>query len=177
MDAVVVPGRSFGPAAGLLMYAGAVAGRRGATVHRHSWSHEPPDPFGAEIDGWVRAEIGPILDAIGGRPLMIGKSLGTYAAGLAAERDLPAVWLTPVMTVSWVPAALRRAGAPCLLVGGTADEFWDGAVARRLSPYVLEVAGADHGLCVPGPLTDSVAVLGRVVTAIEEFLDTVGWPG
>jgi hypothetical protein len=29
---------------------------------------------------------------------------------------------------------------------------------------------------VPGPLTDSVAVLGRVVVAVEEYLDAIGWP-
>jgi hypothetical protein len=54
-------------------------------------------------------------------------------------------------------------------------------VGRRHGPstvaYVLEVEGANHGLYVPGPLTDSIAVLGRVVLAIEEFLETVAWPG
>jgi pimeloyl-ACP methyl ester carboxylesterase len=87
------------------------------------------------------------------------------------------VWVTPVLTMPWVAAALARATAPMLLVGGTADEIWDGALARRLSPYVLEVADADHGMYVPGPLIDSVAVLGRVVASVEEFLDTIGWPG
>ncbi|GAB3944059.1 hypothetical protein GCM10027614_33620 [Micromonospora vulcania] len=62
-------------------------------------------------------------------------------------------------------------------MGGTADGFWDGDAARRLSPYVLEVAGADHGMYVPGPLTESIAVLSRVVVAVETFLDEIGWPG
>jgi hypothetical protein len=26
------------------------------------------------------------------------------------------------------------------------------------------------------PLTDSIAVLNRVVLAVEEFLDTISWP-
>jgi hypothetical protein len=56
-DAVVVPGGRFGPAAGLLLYAGSVADRRGATVHRHSWSREPMDPFEREVEGWVCAEL------------------------------------------------------------------------------------------------------------------------
>jgi hypothetical protein len=176
-DAVVVPGGAFGPAAGLLMYAGAVAERRGATVHRHSWSQEPPNPFEPEIEGWVRAEVTPPLDAVGGSPLLIAKSLGTNAAMLAAERSLSAVWLTPILTVPWVAAALGRASAPFLVVGGTADAMWDGALARRLSPYVLEIEGADHGLYLPGPLTDSIAVLGRVVAGMDEFLDAIDWPG
>jgi hypothetical protein len=35
---------------------------------------------------------------------------------------------------------------------------------------------AEHGLQVPGPLTASMEVLGRVVAAMEEFLDAIGWP-
>jgi pimeloyl-ACP methyl ester carboxylesterase len=173
-DAVVVPGAIFGPAAGLLMYAAAVAERRGVTVHRHSWSGRPPQPSGPDIEGWVGAEVGPLLDAVGGRPLLIAKSLGTNAASLAAERSLPAVWLTPILTAPWITAALGRATAPLLLVGGTADPMWDAAQARRLSPHVLEVEDADHGMYVPGPLTDSIAVLGRVVTAMAVFLDAIG---
>jgi hypothetical protein len=174
-DAVVLPGGSFGPGAGLLMYAGAVAGSRGAAVHRHWWSSDPPDPAVPAVEDWVRAEVVPVLDRLGGRPLLIGKSLGTTAAGLAAERALPAVWLTPLLTLPRVSAALGRAKAPFLLVGGTADPYWDSAAARRLSPHVLEVGGADHGMSVPGPVAGSVAILGRVVAAMEEFLDAVGF--
>lgn len=176
-DAVVIPGRAFGPAAGLLMYAGVVAERRGATVHRHWWSQPPSHPFEPPIESWVGDQIGPLLDRLGGSPLLIGKSLGTNAATLAAERSLPAVWLTPILTVPWVVAALARATAPLLLVGGTGDALWDGAEARRLSPHLLEVRDADHGMQVPGPVGESVAVLGRVLTAIDEFLDAIAWPG
>jgi len=176
-DAVVVPGGRFGPAAGMLMYAGDVAERRGATVHRHSWSQAPADPFEPPIEGWVHNEIAPLLDTVGGTPMLIAKSLGTNAAALAAERSLPAVWLTPLLTVPWVAGALARATAPFLLVGGTADRLWDSALAARLSPHVLEIENADHGMAVPGPLTESIAVLSRIVTAIEQFFDTVGWPG
>jgi hypothetical protein len=176
-DVVVVPGARFGPAAGMLMYATAVAERLGATVHRHSWSQPPPKPFQPDVEGWVREEIGPLLDAVDGRPLLIAKSLGTNAAALAAQRGLPGVWLTPLLTAPWVAAALSRATAPFLLVGGTADEMWDGGLARRLTPHVLEVHQADHGMCVPGPLTDSIVVLGRMVAAIQEFLHAIGWPG
>lgn len=175
-DAVVVPGGGFGPMAGLLMYAGLVADRRGAAVHRHSWTGEPSDPFAPGIEDWVRAQLVPLLDAVDA-PLLIAKSLGTNAAALAAERGLPAVWLTPVLTVPWIATAMDRATAPFLLVGGTADPMWNGDLARRLSPYVLEVEGADHGMQLPGPLIDTIAVLGRVVIEMEGFLDAIGWPG
>jgi hypothetical protein len=176
-DAVVVPGAMFGPAAGMLMYAGAAAERPGVTLHRHWWSEQPPKPFQPHVEGWVRGQAGPLLDAVGGSPLLIAKSLGTNAAVLAAERGLPGVWLTPILTAPWVAAALSRATAPFLLVGGTADEMWDGALARRLTPHVLEIQDADHGMYVPGPLTASIGVLGRMVAAVQEFLDAIGWPG
>jgi hypothetical protein len=176
-DAVVVPGRMHGPTSPLPWFAAEVAERRGATVHRHSWTQEPPAPFEPPVEQWVCDEVTPLLDKLGGRPLLIAKSLGTNTAALAAERSLPAVWLTPVLTVPWVAAALARATAPFLLVGGTADSIWDGALARRLTPHVLEVPDADHGMVVPGPLTDSIAVLSRLVVAVEEFLDEIAWPG
>jgi hypothetical protein len=172
-DAVVVPGRMYGPAAPLLMYPSVLAERQGLTVHRHNWSGEPPQPFDPEVVGWIEGEVAPLLDRVGGRPLLIGKSLGSHATGLAADRTLPAVWLTPLLTAPWVVSALERATAPFLLIGGTADEVWDAETAHRLTPHVLSVSDADHGMFVPGPLTDSITVLARVVNAIEQFLATI----
>jgi hypothetical protein len=173
-DAVVIPGRLFGPGAPLPMYTGNLAESRGATVHRHEWSSTPPEL--ADPVPWVAAEVTPLLDKLGGRPLLIGKSLGTCAAGAAAERDLPAVWLTPLLHHPPVVAALSRATAAFLLIGGTGDPAWDGEVARRLTPHVFEVPDADHGMYVPGGLTASIAVLSQVVEATAEFLDEICWP-
>ncbi|MGC5018724.1 alpha/beta hydrolase [Micromonospora sp. DT47] len=92
------------------------------------------------------------------------------AAPLAADHGLRAVWLTPLLRLPEVVDALGRATAPFLLVGGTADTAWDGEVARRLTPHVLEIPDADHGMMVPGPLARSAEVLGRVCTAVEEFV-------
>jgi len=86
------------------------------------------------------------------------------------------VWLTPVLTDEPTAAALRRSAAPCLLIGGTADKVWDGRVARSLTPHVLQIEGADHGMFVPGPLSQSAAVLGQVTTTVENFLDHQVWP-
>lgn len=66
-------------------------------------------------------------------------------------------------------------GIPLLMYAGDVAER-NGDLARRLSPQVLEVEGADHGMYVPGPLTGSIAVLSHVVVAVEEFLDAIGWP-
>ena len=175
-DIVVLPGGRFGPAAGLLAYSAAVPERRGGTVIRHEWIPPVPDPFQPAAESWVAGEVTSVLDLIEGTPLLIGKSLGSTAAAVAADRGLAAVWLTPLLTMPWVVAALSRCAAPFLLVGGTADDLWDGAVARRLSAHVCEVDGADHGMMVPtGPLADSVTALGTVLDAIDTFLDAIGW--
>jgi len=67
---------------------------------------------------------------------------------------------------------LQRAAGPC----GTADQFWDRQAARAITPHVVEIDGADHGMLVPGRLAASAAVLGHVITAVEDFLDRVVWP-
>jgi hypothetical protein len=168
----------FGPHAPLLMYTADAAQRRGARVWSISWSRpdELPTLDLASRGSWVRSDAEPALEAAGEGALVIAKSLGTYAAPLAADRRLPAIWLTPVLTDSWVVDGLRRATAPLLVVGGTADPLWHGDVARELTPYVLEVPGADHGMYVEGPLAHSAEILGQVATAVERFLDDVVWP-
>jgi pimeloyl-ACP methyl ester carboxylesterase len=98
------------------------------------------------------------------------------AAPLVADRGLAAVWFTPLLTDKATVAALRRATGPHLLVGGTADRLWDGEVARSLGPEVIEIDGADHGMIVPGELAASAAVLGKVITAVEAFIDQAVWP-
>jgi hypothetical protein len=85
---------------------------------------------------WVRER----LEAAGDHALVVGKSLGCYAAPAV---DSPAVWLTPNLGDGALVAAMR--GKTQLLVGGTADPMWNGNAARELGE-VLELEGADHGL-------------------------------
>jgi hypothetical protein len=165
---VVVPGRMFGPFSPLLLYASLVFEARGGAIQPVSW--DPPDDADAE---WVRAQALPAVERHRAT-LIVGKSLGSNAATIAAERDLPGIWLTPLVLDEVVAGALRAAKAPQLLIGGTADPLWDGAVARALSPHVHEVDGADHGLLIPGaPLARSAEVLGGVSTAVEHFADHI----
>jgi hypothetical protein len=177
--AVVVPGLRYSADAPLLMYAGLAVERRGGSVRRIRWT-VPQFGGGDEERAWVAARVGEAVDAVAAAtglaaPLVIGKSLGSLAAPVAADRGLPAVWLTPVLTDAPTVAALRRAASPCLLIGGTADKLWDGRVARSVTPHVLEIGGADHGMLVPGRLSESAAVLGQVIAAVEDFLDHQVW--
>lgn len=176
--AVVVPGLFYSTDGPLLMYAGLAVERRGGSVHRISWT--VPQFGGADERAWVAAQVSEAVDAVAATgvaaPVVIGKSLGSLAASVAADRGLPAVWLTPILTDEPTVAALRRATAPCLLIGGTADKAWDGRIASSLTPHVLQIDGADHGMLVPGRLAESAAVLGQVATAVENFLDRQVWP-
>ena len=109
-----------------------------------------------------------------GRVLLVAKSLGTYAAPLAAERGYDAVWLTPLLQLPSLAEAFAANPARQLLVGGTADDIaWDAAVARDLAARgcdVLEVPGADHALMVPGDVVRGVEVHVEVVRAVDSFL-------
>lgn len=176
MDALILPGSGYSSDGPLLNYARMAATRRGATVSAVAWTgvDAMPQLSTAELEREICAQVRPHLDVLAS-PLIIGKSLGVRAAALAADRDLPAIWLTPVLCYPDGLAALRRASAPFLLIGGTADRLWDSDVAAALSDHVLEIDGADHNMLVPGPMTESALVLGRVVTAIENFLDNVVW--
>jgi hypothetical protein len=179
-EAILIPGGANGPHAPLLMYAADAAEARRAAIRPVYWQNReelntlPEDQWGQ----WVVDQVADTMSAAAPPSvelLLIAKSLGTHAAAIAADQGLPAVWLTPVLTSGWVVDGLRRSTAPFLLVGGTADQLWDPTLARELTPYVLEVEGADHGMYVPGRLAASAAVLGQVATAVEDFLDDVVW--
>jgi len=116
---------------------------------------------------WVEARAEAAAAHAGSVALVIGKSLTTRAAGLAAERNWPAVWLTPLLVDDEVVAGLRRRTAPALLVGGTEDPAWDGAIARELSDDVLELDGANHGLA-------RVDQAQEIVDRVRTFLGRLG---
>jgi hypothetical protein len=182
--AVIFPGAMFGPYTPLLMFAGDATENKGADWIAHEWAAPQEVRSLPEADrfAWVDPQAAAVLDdaAIahpGASTVVIAKSLGTYAAGQAADRGLPAIWLTPLLHDPVLVTALRAATGPFLLVGGTADRAWDSALARDLTPHVLEIEGADHGLYVPGRLAASAEVLGRMATAVEDFLDERVWPG
>lgn len=169
----------LGPHVPVLAYASRAAAVRAARVLPLTWQ-PPKGRSSVDLAPWVADEVTPVLDKLaaalpGVVPLLIGKSLGSHAARVAAERGLPAVWLTPLLQQEPVVTALADCTAPFMLVGGTADPAWDGAVARRLTQHVVEVENADHGMWLPGPLTDSASVLGTIGRAVENFLDEVVW--
>ncbi|MGC1209990.1 MAG: alpha/beta hydrolase [Micromonospora sp.] len=165
--AVLIPGVGYDTRAPLFAYVGEALRRLGFETHEITWQVPRDLPADRTAD-WVREQVTPALE--NGADLLVGKSLGTFATGLAADHGLAAVWLTPLLNHPDIVDALGRATAPFLLVGGTADKLWNGEVARRLSPHVVEIPDADHSMLVPGPLARSAEVLGQVCTAVEDFV-------
>ena len=168
--AVLVPGAGYPPQAPLLFFAGFVLLQHGWRVEHHWW--DPPEmTSGHEVTAWVRAEVEGALPEEG-RTLIVGKSLGTRAAPVAAERGLPAIWLTPLFGKRLVEAYAANP-APQLLIGGTADRVWDGAVAADLEGRgcdVVEIDGADHVMTAAGDAVRGVEMHVEVARAIDSWL-------
>ncbi|MGW1179413.1 alpha/beta hydrolase [Kitasatospora sp. NPDC002543] len=175
--ALIVPGTGYSPARPLLHFARSVLLRHGWTVQELWWQlPEGFDEFAmTDRIAWVERQVAGAVGAEGGAcRLLVGKSLASFAASVAADRNLPAAWLTPVLTIDHVARALRRAGAPTLLVGGAADRLWDGPAADATGHEVLELPGADHGLELPGDPLGSVDALRRVVARLDGFAAALG---
>jgi len=106
--------------------------------------------------------------------MLAGKSLGTLAmAELILERpDLasaPTIWLTPLLKVDRVAAALERLRTPGLVVIGSEDPHHDTGALEALearSHRVLVVAGAHHGLAIDGSAAASAEIPRRLVDAV-----------
>ena len=176
--AVLVPGRGYPPMAPLLFFTGLALLQHGWRVEHHWW-----DPPAYESDEqtitWVRSEVAGALPT-SGRVMVVGKSLGTWATPLAAERELPAIWLTPILDDPALVRPIAANPAPQLLIGGSADELWDSAVARDLASRtctVVEIPGADHIMQRPGDVVGGVQAHVEVVRAIDSWLASGVVPG
>ena len=166
--AVVLPGVRYFSQAPLLWFAREAAQAAGWSVLELS-ERAPGDQEPFE---WMRGRAASALEATSaGTVAVIGKSLGSAAAPLAAERGLPAVWLTPLLVRPDVVAALASSSAPALLVGSTADPTWSDGEQPGGDPIeVLEFDGLDHSLQVDGDPLASLDVLRQVTERIGTFL-------
>lgn len=177
--AILLPGAAYPVEGPLLWFTRDVLNSMGRSVVAVR------DSFGGGDDprAWVEQRAVAALAYLGdtARPMVVGKSISTLAAPLAAERELPAVWLTPLInllrwpTAKFVVDAISRSTAPLLLVGGSVDPAWDGDFARSVrSAEVLEIDGADHSLALPGNALASLEALRRYVEVLRSFAERAG---
>jgi pimeloyl-ACP methyl ester carboxylesterase len=168
---VLLPGARYPTRAPLLWFVREVAIARGYGVLEVL--DEPPageDPF-----AWVRDRA---QRALGHGPseldVVVGKSLSSDVADLAAERGLAAIWLTPLLDRPGIVAALARTTRPTLLVGGTADPTWlPDVLSDNVMLDRLQLEGLDHGLQLPGDPQASLGALKKVVKKVDRFLDAL----
>jgi hypothetical protein len=174
---VLLPGAAYSAQAPLLWFARRAAMDAGRNVVA------VVDTFDRDVDPvrWVEERVEAALAYVRDRdpqPVVIGKSLTSLAGSIAARDGLPAVWLTPMIAAGHeltapAVAGLHAGSAPRLLIGGTADPSWDGAVARSFpSAEIVELEGADHGLEV-ADIATSAANLAAVADAIRRFLESL----
>ena len=165
---VLLPGMQYSTQAPLLWFAREVAAARG-------WSAlEVLDslPEGAEPFGWARDRARRALDRVEAREVVVvGKSIASAAAGLVADRVLPAVWLTPLLNEPRVVDDLSRVSRPALLVGGSADAAWvPDALADSGLLHVVSLDGLDHRLQRPGDPAASLGALRLITERIDRFV-------
>ena len=167
--AVLLPGMQYSTQAPLLWFARSVALSQG-------WSAlEVLDslPEGEEPFGWARDRARRALENVpdAAEVVVIGKSLASGAAGLVADRLVPAVWLTPLLNERRVVDDLGRAARPALLIGGSADDAWvPDALPDHGLLEVVHLDGLDHSLERRGDPMASLDALRAVSARIDRFL-------
>jgi len=110
---------------------------------------------------------------------LIGKSLGTIAMGhLLADpifQKATCIWLTPLLTISWLCSRIEQTHPRSLFVMGTADRFYKPDILKILEHInrgrSLILEGVNHALEIPGDIPKSLIVLNQIMQAVQEFLN------
>ena len=161
--AVLLPGQFYPTRAPVLWFAReAVLAQGWSAIEILGEPGGHPDPLGWERECAERA-----LGHGDAQKLVIGKSLASLLAPQVSERELPAVWLTPLLTDPTVTEGLARARRPTLLIGGTSDRLWQRTeIPDNPALEVLELPGLDHGLQAPGEPQASLDALRQLTDAV-----------
>ncbi|MEU5438938.1 alpha/beta hydrolase [Streptomyces sp. NPDC020719] len=150
--------------------------QHGWTVQELWW--QVPDDFSQVTVynriAWVERQVAQAIDAEAGAcRLLIGKSLGSLACTIAADRNIAAAWLTPCPEHRPSGPCSPGAQAPTPLIGGSGDKLWDSRIAESLHHDVLEVPSADHSLELADDAAGSVDVLRHVVSRMDRFIGSL----
>ena len=169
---VVLPGRGYHPDKPLLAIATQLAVDLGWRVRQVWWQA----PESADVD-WAGAELAAaVVDYDDGGPVrLLAKSLASLAAPAAAQAAYPSCWLTPLLGRADMVEGIGANPAAQLLVGGTADDLWDTAVAATLGTRaaraeLLELPRADHSLNVRGNKNATASAHAEFIRASGRWL-------
>jgi predicted alpha/beta-hydrolase family hydrolase len=167
--AVLLPGQFYPTRAPALWFAReAVLARGWSALELLGEPGEHDDPL-----GWERGRAERALEQTGAaHMLVIGKSMASLLAHEIVARELPAVWLTPLLNERPVLDALAQARRPTLLASGDADPAWRiDQLPANPAIEVLELPGVDHAVQVPGDPLVSIDALRRLTERIGEFVE------
>lgn len=165
---ILLPGASYSTQAPLLWFAAEIGRARGWSVleARTHWNGDG-DALAWGPDLARRCLAAPFIAG----PVLIGKSLASLAAGVAAEQSIPAVWLTPLLDEPAFVTALAKAASPTLLVGGDADACWrPEAIPRSPNIEATAVPDVDHGFSSSRGVSASIEAHDTAARAIDSFL-------
>lgn len=165
-QAIILPGGGYTVDMPVLWYAATALSYLGWTCTRVTWPQQMTRSLVAPI---ATELIGSISHDSPRHLLLVGKSLGTMAMPVAVEHGLPGVWLTPVLVEPSIGILARGFGPDQLLVGGTADPYWDSGVAAETAARVTAIADADHSLQIDGDLDRTLAAIVTMARAISRF--------
>jgi pimeloyl-ACP methyl ester carboxylesterase len=171
--AVVLPGRLGGWMTAAVYYPVLAMLDRGFDALCLDSYQEVPDPSTLRDDAAAAVAAGMAAGRYQ-QVMLAGKSLGTLAmAELILDRPdfagASTIWLTPLLKVDRVAAALERLRTPGLVVIGSEDSHHDTGVLAELeacSHRVLVVAGAHHGLAIDGNAAASADIPRQLVDAV-----------
>jgi len=186
---IILPGYRYPVEMPPLHYAGRILLEGGADLLRVEYAYYGTDFLkhpASEQDQWIASDV--MAACEGGlsyrsyeKITLVGKSLGTLAMGhlLAGSRFQKAacIWLTPLLTVEWLPSRIEQTRPRSLFVIGTADKFYQPDLLERLELITggrsLVLEGVNHALEIPGDISQSLSVLKQMVSAFQEFLGKV----
>lgn len=167
---IILPGRQYTADAPLLFFATQTALARGWNVRQVWWEAPPRGSCTlAHEAAWVSGQLDAAVDGYEGQVLVVGKSLGTLAARLAADRGYAAAWLTPLLTEPDVASVLLRYPARQFTVIGLSDPYLSRDVFDALPGRRLLVPG-DHVLRVDGDPAAMVASHDQFVRSFDDWL-------
>lgn len=172
--AILFPGRGYNLDMPLFWYSKAALSEGGWRVWGLAYDHRQS---GEATERLLEAEVQEVLEqARGGfeQYLLLGKSLGTVAMGLAYQHpgfaQAQGVWLTPLMGHQAVRTAILGTSRG-LVVYGTSDPAAEPSLRSELGKHhqVLEIPAADHSLEVASS-ERSVAIMAEYIRALKRFL-------
>jgi len=168
--AVILPGAGYTADRPLLFWAAEILAEHGWHVEAVRWevtaaAQQNPYAFTAQAVERAFSAAPPAS-----RRLIVAKSFGTMTIPWAERTRTPGIWLTPILTDPKIRRTLAQTTKQDLLIGGSADEFWDGGRKSEAAGTFMELPDANHSLQIPNNWRASLETQAQIFARIEAFL-------